>query len=130
MTMPHERTRSFLWGHALLTEMLQDESIDDSIRAIAGRLIATYPHPDQLLKLIEDNAHALPRDAADALVAAGNLWTKLQQSQQGTAATRHSLLYTQRHFPEAWIAESLGREPLDGLRSWLRPEDHDYSSKA
>lgn len=127
MTMPHERTRSLRWGFELLAEMLSDETIDESMRAIAHELLDKYPRPDQIRRLIETDAHALPEEAAAALVAAGRLWTRLDRSQQGTAATRHSLLYTQRHWPEDSIAKSLARGPLDGIRGWLLPEDHGYT---
>jgi len=130
MTMPNERTRSIRWGHEFLGELISDNTVDESIRRIAQDLVATYPPPDQILQLIEANAKALPQPAAEALVKAAELWALLRRSHGGSEETRRSLLYVERHFPESWIAESLARSLLHGVRTWLLPEDHDYSSKA
>ena len=124
MTMPHERTRSLRWGFELLHEMLLDESIDIAIRDAAQRLLLTYPRPDQISQLIEANASALPREASYALVNAGALWVRLRRSGQGTAVTRRSLLFCERHFPEPWVVGMLGKASIDGVRSWLLTEDH------
>jgi len=127
MTMPHERTRSVRWGYELLEEMLLDETIDEAIRATARSLVATYPSPDEILNLVEANAQALPQHVSEALVKAGELWVLLRRSHQGTEATKHSLMYVERHYPEPWIAQALGKAPLHGVRSWLLPENHDYT---
>lgn len=126
MTMPNERTRSLRWGYELLCEMLLDDSIDASIRTVAERLLETYPSPGLVLKLIRADARSLPKDAAEALFGAGLLWQQLRRSRQGTEETQHSLLYTERHFPDASISKMLGRESLDGLRNWLLEEEHRY----
>jgi len=126
MTMPHERTRSIRWGFELLGEVLLDASIDVSIRNVAQHLLLTYPRPDQILQLIEADSSALPLEASEALIEAGRLWVRLRRSGQGTDATRHSLLFCERHYPETWVAAMLGEAPIDGVRSWLLPEDHKY----
>ena len=100
MTMSDERTRSLRWGFEFLGEMLLDETIEDSLRATAQRLRLTYPRPDQILEWIEADAPGLPQAAAEALVEAGEMWTRLQFSSQGTQETRHALRSVQRHFPE------------------------------
>lgn len=134
MTMPDERTRSIRWGFELLGDMLLETSIDASIRAIAQRLLETYPNPELVLTLINADAPKLPEEAAEALVAAGELWQRLRRSNQGTEETRHSLLFTERHFPNASTSSMLGRKNFDGLRIWLLPEDdahqHSESRKA
>jgi len=124
MTMPHERTRSLRWGYQLLGEMILDTTIDASTRAVAQRLLETYPNPEMVLTLINADAPKLPEEAAAALVAAGELWRRLRRSDQGTEETRHNLLFTERHFPDASTASMLSRENHDGLRIWLLPEDH------
>ena len=60
MTMPDERTRSLRWGFECLGEMLTNETIDESMRATAQRLLLTYPRPEQILALIEADASGLP----------------------------------------------------------------------
>ena len=126
MTMPDERTRSLRWGFEFLGEMLSDETIEDSIRASAQRLLLTYPRPAQIFEWIEADAPGLPQAATEALVDASALWTRLQLSSQGTQETRHTLKFVQRHFPEPWLSQMLGVAPIDGLRSWLLPEDWEY----
>jgi hypothetical protein len=130
MTMPDERTRSLRWGFEFLGEMLSDETIEDSIRAAAQRLLLTYPRPEQILEWIEADAPGLPQAATEALVDASALWTRLQFSSQGTQETRHTLMFVQRHFPEPWLSQMLGAAPIDGLRSWLLPEDWEYGRDA
>ena len=103
MTMPHERTRSLRWGFEFLGEMLSDETIEDSIRAEAQRLLFTYPRPEQILELIEADAPALPQASIEALVNASALWARLRVSGQGNEETRHTLKFVQRHFPEPWL---------------------------
>ena len=126
MKMPHERTRSLRWGFEFVGEMLSDETIDESIRATAQRLLLTYPRPEQILGLIEADGASLSMTLAQALVDANELWTRLQVSGQGNEGSRHTLKFVQRHFPEPWLSEMLGRAPADGLRRWLLPEDYEY----
>ena len=123
MTMPDERTRSLRWGFEFLGEMLLDETIDACLRATAQRLRLTYPRPDQILKWIQTDAPGLPQAAAEALVEASELWTRLQLSSQGTQETRHALRFVQRHFPEPWLSQLLGSASREGLRGWLLPEE-------
>jgi len=123
MTMPDERTRSLRWGFEFLGEMLLDETIDAGLRATAQRLQLTYPRPDQILEWIEADAPGLPPAAAEALVEASELWTRLQFSHQGTQETRHALRFVQRHFPEPWLSQRLGSASREGLRRWLLPEE-------
>jgi len=125
MTMPDERTRSLRWGFEFLGEMLADETIEDSLRAAAQRLLLTYPRPDQILEWIEADAPGLPQAAARALVEASELWTRLQFSRQGTQETRHALRFVQRHFPEPWLSQLLGNASREGLRRWLLPEEEE-----
>jgi hypothetical protein len=122
MTMPDERTRSLRWGYEFLGEMLADETIDASLRDAAQQLRLTYPQPNQILEWIETDASGLPQAAAGALVEAGELWTRLQFSHQGTPETRHALRFVQRHFPEPWLSQLLGNASGEGLRRWLLPE--------
>ena len=126
MTMPHERTRSLRWGFEFLGEMLLDETIDESMRATAQRLLLTYPQPDQILELIQANAPGLPQAAIEALVEASALWTRLQVSRQGSEATRHTLKFVQRHFPGPSLSQTLGPALKSDLRRWLLPEDYEY----
>ena len=130
MTMPDERTRSLRWGFEFLGEMLSDETIEESIRASAQRLLLTYPRPAQILEWIEADAPGLPQAATEALVGASALWTRLQFSSQGTRETRHTLRFVQRHFPEPWLSQRLGAAPMEGLRRWLLPEDWEYGRGA
>ena len=130
MTMPHERTRSLRWGFEFLGEMLADETIDDSIRTNAERLLLTYPRPETILEMIEADAPGLPQAAIEALVEASALWTRLRGSGQGAEGTRHTLMFVQRHFPEPWLSQLLGPRRKDGLRRWLLPEDHEYGRDA
>lgn len=123
MTMPDERTRSLRWGFEFLGEMLADETIDAGFLAIAQRIRLTYPRPDQILEWIEADAPGLPQAAAEALVEASTLWTRLQFSGQGTQETRHALRFVQRHFPEPWLSQLLGSASREGLRGWLLPEE-------
>ncbi len=123
MTMPDERTRSLRWGYEFLGEMVLDETIDASLRDAAQRLRLTYPRPVQILQWIEADAPGLPQAAAQALVEAGELWTRLQFSHQGTQETRHALRFVQRHFPEPWLSQLLGNASGEGLRRWLLPEE-------
>ena len=123
MTMPDERTRSLRWGFEFLGEMLLDETIEDSLRTTAQRLLLTYPRPDQILEWIEADAPGLPQAAAEALMEASELWTRLQFSHQGTQETRHALRFVQRHFPEPWLSQLLCNASKEGLRRWLLPEE-------
>lgn len=124
MTVPSERTKSIRWGFEFLGELLLDSTVDDSIRAMAERVLVAYPPPDLIRHLIDVDATSIPRPAAEALVKAAELWTVLRRSRQGTEETKRSLMYVERHFPERSIAESLGRSPVHGVRTWLLPEDH------
>nr|WP_181374846.1 BPSL0761 family protein [Polaromonas sp. H6N]AWD72228.1 hypothetical protein pH6NP1_p032 [Polaromonas sp. H6N] len=125
MTMPDERTRSLRWGFEFLGEMRLDETIDAGFRATAQRLQLTYPRPDQILEWIEADAPGLPQAAARALGEAGELWTRLQFSRQGTQETRHALRFVQRHFPEPGLSRLLGNASREGLQHWLLPEEEE-----
>ena len=126
MTMPHERTRSLRWGFEFLGEMLLDETIEASIRAMAQRLLLTYPRPEQILELIEADAPGLSQKEIDALIEASVLWARLRTSGQGSDETRHTLMFVQRHFPEPWLSQRLGTASEGGVRRWLLPEDYEY----
>ena len=126
MTMPHERVRSIRWGHAFLSELLLDESLDGSIQDTARRLLLTYPRPEEILALIKSGAAGLPKEAVAALIDASALWSRLQFSRQGKPETRRNLLFVQRHFPQPSVSRALGMAAVCGLRGWLLPEDHDY----
>ena len=126
MTMPHERTRSLRWGFESLGEMLSDETIEESIRGTARRILLTYPRPNQILELIEADALGLSHSAIEALIEASKLWTRLQVSAQGNEGTQHTLKFVQRHFPEPWVSQMLDPARTEGLRRWLLPEDFEY----
>lgn len=106
--------------------MLSDEAIEESTRAIAQRLLLTYPRPEKILELIETDAPRLPQTTIEALVEASALWAQLQVSSQGSEETRHTLMFVQRHFPEPWFSQMLGPALIGGLRRGLLPEDYEY----
>ena len=120
MTMPNERMRALRWGGELLDEIGLDETLPDALRVRARALRPVYPRPEALEQLLIEEALGLPEIWGNALRGAMDLFQDVRLGLHGSEATRRSLLYTLRHFPEKReIPSDIGRVPLGW---WLEPE--------
>ena len=121
MTMPHERMRSLRWGGEALEEIRLDQTLPDEIRARAMELQSAYPEAEALKQLVAEGVSGLPQAWADAMCAALELFKRIQFGGHGSKETRHTLLFTLRHYPDQYTIEVLALG--DSLAGWLEPED-------
>lgn len=121
MTMPHECMRALRWGGEALEEIGLDTTLTDEIRARAMALRSAYPEAEALKQLVAEGVHGLPQAWADAMCAALDLFEGIQFGGHGSKETRHTLLFTLRHYPNQHTIEVMARG--DALAWWLGPED-------
>ena len=121
MTMPNERMRALRWGGEALEEIGLDLTLTDEIRSRAMELRSAYPEAEALKQLVAEGVHGLPQVWTGAMCAALELFERIQFSGLGSEETRHTLLFTLRHYPNQYTIEVMARE--DSLAWWLEPED-------
>ena len=120
MTLPNERTRSLKWGRGSLVDICSDDMVDASLRSRAQQILARYPEDSEIQSWAEGRLDAIAIAPALALADAAQLFREVGPSGTGTAQTRHRLLYTQRHFPNANEFERWTNViPFSPLTHWL-----------
>ena len=124
MSTPHERMRALGWGLELLMLMGDDATIPVDCRDQARSLSLRYPVSASLKELLASGTKRLPPEVGSSMDDARRLFEKLQRCGAGTAATRHVLLYTLRHFPLRSACD--WADACDGgLQAWLQPDGPD-----
>lgn len=124
MTMPDERMRSLRWGCELLGELVLDTTLPEALRARARDLVPAYPVPHGLVKLLDDDAAALPQAWVAAMTDALDLFEEIRLGLHGSEETRKSLRFTLRHFPDKGTIRQMGKaDKASPLAWWLAAED-------
>ena len=109
MTMPNERMRSLRWGSELLGELVLDTTLPEALRVRARDLVPAYPVPHALVKLLGDDTSALPQTWVAAMTDALDLFAEIRRGLHGSEATRKSLRFTLRHFPDEGTIRQMGK---------------------
>ena len=123
MTTPNERARAIRWGRADLLKIQDDALLTDEIKQQASDILKCYPDEAQLQSWIDKPSFSMPKQTADALNAARQLFeqVRLGDTCKATLELRKSLLYTLRHFPLANELDfnQLGRSDLFFGSAWV-----------
>jgi hypothetical protein len=93
--------RALRWGHELLQEMTQDQSLPEDVREQAWDLLVRYPMPEALAQHVSDGAGRLPKTWGAAMAEALELFDAAAFGGRGSAQTRRSLLFARRHYPNS-----------------------------
>jgi hypothetical protein len=121
--------RALRFGLEILTDIVEDDSIEMALRNTARELRSTYPTPARVLGWISNCPCIIPDEEFSVLAKAGGLFRKLASNATCSDEIRRGLDVVLRNYPTDEEIDHWQRvSAIFSLKEWLLPEDY-YGKK-